>query len=49
MFVSVLTLYLILRPLGLKVKMFPRYPRDREKERAVKPAQAGCPSAFRQP
>jgi hypothetical protein len=31
MFVSVLTLHLILRRLGLNVKMFPRYPRDRKK------------------
>ena len=31
MFVSVLTLFLILRRLGLKVKMFPRRTRDRKK------------------
>jgi len=31
MFGSVLTLYLILRRLGLKVKMFPRYARDEKK------------------
>jgi hypothetical protein len=31
MFVSVLTLFLILRRLGLKVKMFPRYPQRQEK------------------
>jgi hypothetical protein len=37
----VLTLYLILRRLVLKVKMFPRHSRDREKRRAVKPAHAG--------
>ena len=34
MFVSLLTLFLILRRSGLKVKMFPR----REKGRAVKPS-----------
>jgi len=38
MFVSLLTLYLIVRRSGLKVKMFPRHAR-REKGRAVKPAQ----------